>query len=85
MNTIINLQLHPGEAVLGRHLRRNLPAKIRLIHNELPEMLDQFAFVADIRLFTGISRIYTSVRNAILSNESTMRLFQKLVLLGIIL
>jgi hypothetical protein len=35
-------------------------------------LLDQFAFVADGRLFTGICRIHSSVRNTILSNESTI-------------
>ena len=72
VRTIVELQLRPRQAILSRSFLRNLPAEVRLIGNELPELVDQLAFVADIRLFTGIICVHSSVRNAILSNQSTI-------------
>lgn len=42
--------------------RRQVPAQIRILWQELPEMEDQLAVVADGGAFTGIKRLHCMVK-----------------------
>jgi hypothetical protein len=51
--------------------RRQVPAQIRILGQELPEMECQLAFVADDCTFTGIKRLHCLVKMQYFSENSS--------------
>ena len=51
--------------------RRQVPAQIRILGQELPEMECQLAFVADDCTFTGIKRLHCLVKIQYFSENSS--------------